>query len=143
MVLDAPPDQGRSYYPYHLELKEAVSHQVVTDGIVHDGVRYKIFLHADEQEVRKIEADGPIGQRWIYVFAIDKTARAPSCFRPPAAAPKEIICRWRIPAGFPIFPASKEDYDFEGYPPFGTDTYIMLATDDRFPMCGCSNPTPW
>ena len=66
LTLESPPSQGS--FPYRLALRNADSGEFHTAGDVRDGENYKLYLKADEAELKSAKS---LARRWVYVFTID------------------------------------------------------------------------
>lgn len=126
-LTQGPPADER--FPYRLLLRNAKDDTVVTDGATHGGQRYGLVLHA-EPEALTNETES----RYIYVFSIDSAGRSQILF-PSSKASVEIRRPIRDESGkpppedIPLGPRAL----FEVAPPFGTDTYFLLTTNDALP----------
>jgi hypothetical protein len=123
LTLQSPP--GRRGFPYHLVLRDAASQKLVAGGVVFEGDAYQLVLQADPGE-----RDEPVQRRYVYVFAVDGFGKRTLLFPPPAAGNVEN----RLPLGVDpdapppaLIPLSEAPIEIA--PPFGTDTLVLLTTE--------------
>ncbi|MCI0535567.1 MAG: DUF4384 domain-containing protein, partial [Verrucomicrobiales bacterium] len=131
LQIEAPPND--SYFPYKLALKKEGSDATIDTGVELTESRpgkdwYGLVLQAENPNPRRF-----VQSRFIYVFAIDSqgqrvllypsgTGSVENRFPKPeqaTAPPRE------IPLGPPRL--------FQIVPPFGVDTFIMLASEEQVP----------
>lgn len=116
-------------FPYRLSLRRISDGAFVSDAPVHEGETYQLLL----------KTDGPILQyispRWVYVLDIDCSGQGKLLFP--------------VAGGENRFPSEESegqqiDLPMEGQsieiaPPFGTDTFVLLTTDQQLPDPGVLN----
>jgi len=130
------PDLGGSSqksFPYHLVFREVGTNNYVNDGELRDGSKYKMYLKADPKN-----PTGIVALRWIYIFAIDHFGKGTLLFpvlgrgnegnQFPPKAPEAS----EASAAKPLVAVNGDgdEEDFSVGPPFGTDTYLMLTTEE-------------
>ncbi|MEK6324977.1 MAG: caspase family protein [Acidobacteriota bacterium] len=122
-------------FPYTLALRKTGTDQFIRQGEVQEGVKYDLVLVADEAGLKRLQDDNQhVKQRRVYVFAIDSHGDSALLFnrrgdvenlypfdpdKPPTQQPKVIL----LGEGGMIGMA----------PPFGLDTYVLLASEERIP----------
>ena len=129
-----PPGKSRSEFPYHLVFREAGSGREISTGTVTGGQNYKLYLRADESVLRKLPTVKPC---YVYIFVVDQFGKStllhPVLGRgnqdnlfplPPAPG---------VPAPNPraLIPVTDQESDFEISEPYGIDTYLLLASEQR------------
>jgi len=121
-LLESPPADG---FRYQLAARRARDGRLVTDGesIIGDE-KYELVL--------RVNAPPPahIPKRYIYAFVIDSSGKSTLLFPPPSSGSVENRFEPKptdteIPLG--------EDSWFAAGPPYGVDTYFLLATADPLP----------
>jgi hypothetical protein len=122
-------------FPYRLSLRNTRTREVVREGEVRQGESYDLLLVADEPAMKRLQDGGQrVSQRWIYVFSIDSFGKSYLLFNQ----------RGNINNSYPIDPnlSPMEQpkvirLGTEGLiglePPFGLDTYILLASEEPLP----------
>jgi hypothetical protein len=108
-LLESPPE---ARWPYRLQLRRVRDGQLVTDRVGADET-YTLELHATA-------ARRP--RRHVYVFVIDSYGQSTLLYPPSGSVENH-------------FPLADEatiplDAKFEVAPPYGVDTYVLLATDE-------------
>lgn len=110
-----------SFFPYRIGLLDAAK-KVRADGVLEQGEEYQLVMRTEAPLL------APVLPRYIYVFTIDQSGQAQLLFPPGGGGggenrlpipsedgpSREVVLPVRIRIG----------------PPYGTDTYIMLATDE-------------
>lgn len=131
LTLLAPPEgaETASAFPYHLAFREVGKAKTgfVTGNEMKGGLRYKMYLRASEDDIRRGVAD-----RWIYIFAIDGYGKGTLLF--PALGegnagnqfPRKKNDRRDIQPEIQV--TENQDYDFEVAEPYGVDTYFLLTS---------------
>jgi hypothetical protein len=115
-LLESPPE-GR--WPYALALRRERDGQLVADGGSVDGEEtYSIELRAGAGSRRA-------GRRHVYVFTIDSYGQSTLLF--PISGSVENHLPLAVAAPPPVIALGAK---FEGAPPYGIDTYILLSTDE-------------
>jgi len=110
--LESPP---QSQWPYRLALRRATDGQLVDDGgRVAANETYTLELHA--------AAPARIERRHVYVFAIDSYGQSALLF--PVSGSVENHLPLAHDAVIPL------QAQLEVAPPYGVDTYVLLATDE-------------
>jgi len=110
--LESPP---QSQWPYRLALRRATDGQLVDDGgRVAANETYALELHA--------AAAARIERRHVYVFAIDSYGQSALLF--PVSGSVENHFPLAHDAVIPL------QAQLEVAPPYGVDTYVLLATDE-------------
>lgn len=115
LTLQSPPDDES--FPYKLALKRTDG-KIITEGSVQEGEAYGLALLADPNAaLEKVE------KRWVYVFTIDNEGRGTLLF--PTSEVEN-----KVPYKFPASPEIDigPSKIFRVGSPFGTDTYILLAS---------------
>jgi uncharacterized caspase-like protein len=121
-LLESPPE-GR--WPYHLALRRERDQQLVAaGGSVAGKETYAIELHGTSGAARA-------GRRHIYLFTIDSYGVSTLIFPVSGSVENHLPL-----AGAPPPPVIVLGAKFEVAPPYGIDTYILLATDEPL-------PNPW
>lgn len=120
-LLETPPN---SAYPYVLAIHHEHDGVLVENGILRGGEDYRLSLRARTAPV----ADIP--RRYVYAFLIDSWGRGILLY-PPSSVENR----------FPLDPAKPPteialQASFIASPPFGVDSYFLLATDEPL-------PNPW
>ena len=114
-LLDAPPG---ARWPYHLVLRRDADRQLVRDGgQVAGDETYALELQADRT--------APAARRHVYVFAIDSYGESTLLF--PVSGSVENHFPLTAGAAPPSIPLGAK---LQIAPPYGVDTYVLLATDE-------------
>lgn len=119
-LLESPPE---ARWPYRLALRGERDQQLVTDGgSVAGNDRYTLELRAvSPVSVRN-------GRRHVYVFTIDSYGQSTLLFPVSGSVENHFpLAGAGVPP--PVIPLGAK---FEVEPPYGVDTYILLATDEPF-----------
>ncbi len=122
-----PADEGA--FPYHLALKNSRSGEIKTVGPLVEGEPYGLILAADGT------LEKPAETRYVYVFAIDSYGSSTLLFPRSGSGnaenriPYETAGETKIPTEIPL----GRKTIFTVGPPFGTDTYILLTTEQAIP----------
>jgi hypothetical protein len=117
-------------FPYHLAFKNLSTGQFNSGGEFHDRDKIKIYLRSEltRDDLQKMQKDGRLAPRWVYVFAIDHLGAGVLLF-PTEGRGNEGN---RLPVdGFEreiaVSGASSRS-DFEIAAPFGVDSYFLIAS---------------
>jgi hypothetical protein len=111
------PAEGR--WPYRLVLRRERDAQIVGDGGSVDGDE------AYSLELRATTAPARSGRRHVYVFTIDSYGQSMLLFPISGSVENHFPLAGAAPP-----PAIALGAKFEGAPPYGIDTYILLTTDE-------------
>ena len=118
-LLESPPE---ARWPYHLGLRGERDQQLVTDGG---------SVKGHDAYALELRAASPVGartgRRHVYVFTIDSYGQSTLLF--PVSGSVENHFPLAGAAAPPVIPLGAK---FEIAPPYGVDTYILLATDEPF-----------
>jgi hypothetical protein len=123
---------GQTVFPYDLVLRKVGSSPSnIRGGKLIEKERYKLYL-----ALKAGFKNNSVRRRWIYVFDINQQGKGTLAFpelgrgnegnRLPLAKVEEDALAPRQPT-IPLY--TDKEYDFEISGPFGTDTFILLATD--------------
>jgi hypothetical protein len=130
LTLSAPANRER--FPYYLNFQDVATGAISTGSETVGGQRYKLVMRADAAALRAAVNAGTLARRWIYVFAVDSNGESKLVFPRPS--------RGNVETRFPTeddppeqFPLTGDERDFEVGPPFGTDTFFALTSDDPLP----------
>jgi len=119
LLLGTPPGMT---WPYELGLRHVRDKAEVTDGTLIGGEQYQFFLRAR----RNVSATLP--RRHVYVFSVDSFGRGVLLY---PVGTDSVENRFPLPAHadatIELGPASM----FRSIPPYGTDTYFMLTSDQN------------
>ena len=74
------PPQSGAPFPYELAFQEISSKRFVTQGEMHKGEKYKLYLVADPARLRRLEAGDGVPRRKVQVFVIDSDGRGQPVF---------------------------------------------------------------
>jgi hypothetical protein len=123
LELEGPP--GMRPFPYQLSLKRSGTNEYLTGGSVFDGESFQLALQRNTARVRKGRS------HYVYVFALDNQGKSQLLF------PRHAAVENRFPPEQDPR-AKQEHYDLAGAafsigPPFGTDTFILIATAEQLP----------
>jgi hypothetical protein len=123
LELQGPP--GTRPFPYQLTLKRDDTDAFLADGTVYDGESFQLALQRNAARVSKGRS------HYVYVFAIDSQGRSQLLF-PSLASVENRFPPEQDPK------AKREHYVLEGAgfdiaPPFGTDTFVLIATSEQLP----------
>jgi hypothetical protein len=135
LQLASPPASG---FPYTLVLKNARTGEQKADGTVVEDEEYRPALRADPAELRRLEDDGRLSSRFIYVFSIDRKGKSTLIY-PPLSTGNEGNRLPRIDDGGDapaLIELGGKDDMIQVAEPFGVDTYILLATATALPDPG-------
>ena len=131
----APPAEAEEF-PYHLALLNAVTNEAKTEGETFEGETYRLVLQADRKELDAMQSAGGVPQRWVYVFVIDSKGRSQLVYPPPGRGavgnrlPVLADDQSKAPA---VISLTGRGGEFSITPPFGVDTFYMLASEERVP----------
>lgn len=118
-LLESPPD---ARWPYRLGLRSEHDQQLVGDGG---------SVKGRDAYTLELRAASPVGartrRRHVYVFTIDSYGQSTLLF--PVSGSVENHFPLAGAAAPPVIPLGAK---FEIAPPYGVDTYILLATDEPF-----------
>jgi hypothetical protein len=122
-------------FPYTLALRKTGTDQFMRQGEVQEGMKYDLVLVAEEAALKRLQDDNQhVKQRRVYVFAIDSHGDSALLFnrrgdvenlypfdpdKPPTQQPKVMLLGEAGMIGMA--------------PPFGLDTYVLLASEERIP----------
>ena len=126
---------GQAAFPYHLVLRKVDSNVDRRGGELRDKEQYKLYLRLDPAYSKET-----VRRRWVYVFAIDQAGTGTLLFphsghgnegnhMPPAKSDEDLVAA--ATRALPLFP--ENDHDLDVAEPFGTDTYILLSTNEQLP----------
>ncbi len=111
----------------------------VGGATVTEDEEYRLTLKADIAELRKLEDDGRVSPRFVYVFSIDRQGRSTLLF-PHISAGNDGNRLPKIDEGSGPAPARIElggpNDTLRIAEPFGVDTYVLLATQTAIPNPG-------
>jgi hypothetical protein len=132
LQLDAPADPLR--FPYRLALRDLDSAKLMTGGTVRKGQGFKVVIASDPDRLREAVAADALSPRWIYVFCIDQHGKSQLLFPPHGQGNSDNL--FPLPAAKMNPPASYEPdlrSELTIGPPFGIDTYYLLASEEPLP----------
>jgi hypothetical protein len=114
-LVDSPPGPR---WPYHLVLRRDADQQIVGDGgRVSGGETYTLEMQAGSAVAA--------GRRHVYVFAIDSSGESTLLFPVSGSVENHFpLAGPSAPAAIPL------GAKLEIAPPYGIDTYVLLATDE-------------
>jgi len=122
-------------FPYTLALRKTGTDQVVRQGDVQEGVKYDLILVGDEAALKRLQDDNQrVKQRRVYVFAIDSHGDSALLFN--RRGDVENLYPFdadKLPMQQPKVILLGEPGMLGMAPPFGLDTYILLASEERIP----------
>jgi len=128
-TLDSPPD---ARWPYRLALRRLRDGDQPDDSVIGEEI-YELTLHSSTTPVGT-----PIAPRYVYIFVIDSYGQSTLLF--PSGGSVENHFPLPAAAGQAPYPPSEIPLggasNFEVTPPYGVDTYYLLATDEPL-------PNPW
>jgi hypothetical protein len=123
--LKTPPGGDSSSFPYQLALKRrgTTAENYVDAGTVHQNETYDLVLH--------LVGNAPafVDRQWVYVLGIDCTGRGRLLY-PRGPEGNQLPEAGNVPAEIPLTTAGR---GITIVPPFGLDSYILLATSERLP----------
>lgn len=119
-------------FPYSLALRKSGTDQIIRQGEVQEGVEYDLVLVADETALKRLQDDNQyVKQRRLYIFSIDSHGDSYLLFNTRG----DVENVYPIDLNKPAMQQPKvillEKIKIE--PPFGLDTYILLASEERIP----------
>lgn len=112
-------------FPYQLALRVDEEDRYVVEGQVHDGERYALALKADAKPA------GDVDWRYVYIFALDRNGKSTLLY--PRGGATENRYPPEEDAGSPDKAYVLPDSVFQVSPPYGIDTFIMIATTTQLP----------
>jgi Caspase domain len=121
------PDRSDAKFPYQLVLRRADGKLRGAGEVVSGGETYGLALRADSPAP-------DVQPRWVYVFAMDKNGTRQLLF--PQGQSGDVENRVPRGTGQPEREVVLAEKLFDVSPPFGTDTYFLLATDSKLPDLG-------
>ncbi|MGA7241319.1 MAG: caspase family protein [Bryobacteraceae bacterium] len=127
LTLESPPSQGA--FPYRLALRNADSGEFHTAGDARDGENYKLYLKADEAELKSAKI---LSRRWVYVFTIDSFGECTLLYPETGRGNEGNLQPYTMVNEQPKFEPLIElpGANFSIAPPFGVDSYFLLTTQD-------------
>jgi hypothetical protein len=123
------PPRSKSYFPYRLALKQT-SGEIKTVGTLVEAEHYGLVLVADENDLRPY-----MDRHFVYVMTIDKNGNGQLLFPRPGdgnvgnRVPYKLEGQERWPTEIAL---GTPDW-LEISEPFGTDTYILLISEEAIP----------
>jgi hypothetical protein len=123
LQLEGPP--GETDFPYRLSLKPTGRDTLVADGILKEGDLFSLALTSDAQ----VPATTP--SRYVYIFAIDSHGTSTLLF--PYGGAVENRFPPEQDQGTPKALYTLPGTEFEISPPFGVDTFVLIATAEQLP----------
>jgi uncharacterized caspase-like protein len=130
LVLEAPSRSPRNF-PYHLSLRDTASGRPLDPSEFTGGRRCKIYLQADEQQLRTMNYT--VSPRYVYIFTFDQSAKGTLLFPILGGGNEGNHLPGPGTRAGPLIPVSKQEYDFEVAEPYGQDTYLLLTTEKPLP----------
>ncbi len=122
LLLESP--ENASAFPYRLVLRDTSAGRVIPGGVVFEGDRFELMLQRrNDVETSSVE------QRYVYVFVVDGYGERALLF--PRAESGNVGNRVPVSADEvppPLVPLGRTG--IEVAPPFGTDTLVLLSTED-------------
>jgi len=128
------PPSTSAEFPYRLALQNAATNEIKPEGEYLNGEKYRLVLHADRNVLDAMA--GGVPKRWVYVFVIDSHGTGQLIYPPqgqgnvgnqlPVLAPGQT----KPPE---LIPVSRAGEEITISPPFGVDTFYMLATEEPIP----------
>jgi hypothetical protein len=127
-LLGLQPFQPTGYFPYKLALKNLDTGELVKQGTIREGEHYRFALYADKEELKpgKNELKRDPDRRWIYIFSALQNGATEVKY--PSVAQGSV--ENHLPASFPAEGEILVGKRFHVIPPFGVETYMLLASDD-------------
>ncbi|MBL7128505.1 MAG: caspase family protein [Ignavibacteria bacterium] len=125
LTLDSPPGDD---FPYSLAIKKVSSNELITQGTIFEGDVCGLVLTTDDNKLEKWN----VSNRFIYVLAIDNSGNTIVLFPYNNVEHKLPIKNndEKYPQEIRLGPEKL----FSIGPPFGTDTYILLTTEEAIPL---------
>ena len=122
--LDLSSNTSEDIFPYHLALKSLSTGATITQGTLIENERYRLLLKADSNE-------SYYGCRFVYMFIIQQDGTC-KLFYPRQEYGSVENCFPNLGQGEHFIPTEivLNIPPLHIIPPFGTDTYIMLATTE-------------
>lgn len=117
---------GEEGFPYRLALRRADDGGIKTTGKVMKGESYGLVLQADPAELNSVE------RRFVYVYAIDSYGNSTLLY-PRRGMGGENALPADMSAGAPALIPLGPSKLFRVSPPYGLDTYVMLASHEVIP----------
>jgi hypothetical protein len=127
MALESPPDEGA--FPYRLALKNSRTGELKRGGVIVEKEPYGLVLTADAN------LDRPAETRYVYVFCITSYGESILLFPRSGSGNAENRLPY-VTAGETKIPTEIQlgrKTVFLVGEPFGTDTYILLTTEQAIP----------
>lgn len=115
--------ESPSSAPYRLALASEKSQDVIREGTLTGGDIYSIVLHKSQP------AHDEATPRYYYVFVIDSHGKSYLAFPRTGSVENRLPIRNPAPDEIRIGAPSA----FRILPPYGTDTYVLLSTDEPLP----------
>jgi len=122
LTIESPDDP--SAFPYRLYLRNVATGEVKDSGVTRGGEHYDFVLRRDLSVNRnRIEA------RWVYIFAIDSWGRGTPLWSDANTIPPDSGGRKIVPDSLLLRPNRLSSAHVEIMPPYGTDTFILISSD--------------
>jgi hypothetical protein len=129
LTLESPPSEGS--FPYHLAMRNVDTGEFRTNGDVRDGENYKLYLKADEAELKSAKN---LTRRWVYVFAIDSFGECTLLYPVTGRGNEGNLQPYAMvneqPKFEPLIALPGDKVDFTIAAPFGIDCYFLLTTQE-------------
>ncbi len=122
LTIESPDDP--SAFPYRLYLRNFATGEVKDSGVTRQGEQYDFLLRRDLSVNRnRIEA------RWAYIFAIDSRGQGIPIWSAANTIPPDSAGRKIVPDSLLLRPNMLRTAHVEIAPPYGTDTFILISSD--------------
>ena len=121
--LEGPPESRE--FPYKLMLKAQDKEQYLVDGVVRDGDTFSLTISADQSSMTDI------AWRYVYVFAIDRNGTSTLLYPLGGATQNRYPPEEDAESPKPAYVLPDSTFDIG--PPYGIDTFVLIATTTQLP----------
>ena len=117
----SPPVDARPF-PYRFALRNVKTLEMKDSGTTHDGEQYELVLRRDPRLLAK-----DIPARWVYLFAIDSWGKGTPLWSADDRIPYDSAGEKSAPVEIVL----RHDHPIQITKPYGTDTFIMIASAEQ------------
>lgn len=134
LTIAAPPGDDR--FPYRLAFKSVRDGRTIERGDLSEG-NYRLVLRAEPPAIERIRQGLGLQSRFVYVFAIDQEGRITQLFPNAGSREGEHLLPRPDSLKQPAMELTEVPFGESGmisvHAPFGTDTYLVIASVQAFP----------
>ena len=135
LTIAAPPGDDR--FPYRLAFKSVKDGRTIERGDLSEG-NYRLVLRTESPAIERIRQGLGLQSRFVYVFAIDQEGRITQLFPNVGSREGEHLLPRPDTLKQPAMELTEVPFGESGmisvHAPFGTDTYLVIASVQAFPQ---------